>query len=43
MNNKIISLNEKETAENKIQKLTDQYIEKIEKLGTTKEIDVMKV
>ena len=43
VNNKIISLNEKETAENKIQKLTDQYIEKIEKLGSTKEIDVMKV
>lgn len=43
VNNKIISLNEKGIAENKIQKLTDQYIEKIEKLGANKEIDVMKV
>lgn len=43
VNNKIISLNEKDIAENKIQKLTDQFIDKIEKLGTTKETDVMKV
>jgi len=41
--NKTISINEKEAAENKIQKLTDQYIDKIDKLGSIKEIDVMKV
>lgn len=40
---KTISLNEKESAENKIQKLTDQYIDKIDKIGSTKEIDIMKV
>lgn len=40
---KVISLNEKESAENKIQKLTDQYIDKIDKIGSVKEIDVMKV
>ena len=41
--NKTISINEKEAAETKIQKLTDQYIDKIDKLGSIKEIDVMKV
>lgn len=40
---KTISLNEKESAENKIQKLTDQYIDKVDKIGSTKEIDIMKV
>lgn len=42
-NNKSISLNEKEAAENKIQKLTDQYIDKIDKIGSVKEADIMKV
>ncbi len=41
--NKVVSINEKELAENKIQKLTDQYIDKIDKIGSVKEIDIMKV
>ena len=41
--NNTTSLNEKESTENKIQKLTDQYIDKIDKIGVTKENDIMKV
>lgn len=40
---KVISINDEKTAENKIQKLTDQYIIQIDKLSHTKETDVMKV
>ena len=43
VNNKQISLNDKEIAENKIQKITDQYIEKVDKVGATKEQDLMKI
>lgn len=40
---KIISLNDEKSAENKIQKLTDQYINQIDKLSHTKETDIMKL
>ena len=40
---KVISINDEKAAENKIQKLTDQYIIQIDKLSHTKETDVMKV
>lgn len=43
LTNKEISLNDKESLENKIQKLTDQYIEQADKIGSTKEQDVMKI
>jgi ribosome recycling factor len=39
---KVISLNDKEAAENKIQKLTDSQIDKIDKIGSNKESDLMK-
>jgi ribosome recycling factor len=41
--NKEISLNDEKTAENKIQKLTDQYINQIDKLSHTKETEIMKI
>ena len=40
---KVIGLNDEKTAENKIQKLTDQYINQIDKLSHTKETDIMKI
>jgi ribosome recycling factor len=43
LNDKVISLNDKQAAENKIQKITDQYVDKIDKIGTAKSADVMKV
>lgn len=41
--NKEISLNDEKTAENKIQKLTDQYINQIDKISHTKEFDILKI
>lgn len=41
--NKIISLNDEKASENKIQKLTDQYITQLDKLGHSKETDIMKI
>lgn len=43
VNNKQISLNDKEIAENKIQKFTDQFIDKVDKLGSHKEQELMKI
>ncbi len=40
---KEISLNDEKSAENKIQKITDQYINQIDKLSHTKETDIMKI
>lgn len=41
--NKIISLNDEKSSENKIQKLTDQYINQLDKLANSKETDIMKI
>jgi ribosome recycling factor len=40
---KTISLNEKESAENRIQKITDQCIQQIDKICATKEADLMRL
>ena len=43
LNDKLISQNDKQAAENKVQKITDQYIDKIDQIGAAKSADVMKV